>query len=202
MKYPKVIYIGGAPMVGKTTIARTIATQLDYSYISTDDICTAIASVTTPESHSAFHYMSAKDYREYYIQSSQDKLIEEINNQHEALWPALKTLMQNHLSWGEPLVIEGWGIRPSYVFELSGNVGGLFLISSDKLLEERVNKSDFYKGASNEKVMIENFLARSKSYNKMLKEQVGVYGLKSVEISVAENSESLTDRCLEHLSGS
>lgn len=34
MKYPRVLYIGGAPMVGKTTIARFVSSRLQYGLIS------------------------------------------------------------------------------------------------------------------------------------------------------------------------
>jgi broad-specificity NMP kinase len=34
MRYPQVIYLGGAPMLGKTTAARILACRLGYSSIS------------------------------------------------------------------------------------------------------------------------------------------------------------------------
>ncbi|MDP6633338.1 MAG: hypothetical protein QGG42_00385 [Phycisphaerae bacterium] len=41
MKFSRVIYIGGAPLVGKTTVARIIAERLGYNCISTD-ACTEL----------------------------------------------------------------------------------------------------------------------------------------------------------------
>ena len=63
MRYPKVVYLGGVPMVGKTTVARILACRLCYSSISTDDIGIAIGSVTMTDRHPI-------DYREYYIANS------------------------------------------------------------------------------------------------------------------------------------
>jgi 2-phosphoglycerate kinase len=75
MEYSRVIFIGGTPMIGKTTIAREIACRLQYDCISTDDIGAAIASVTDSASYPAFHYMGKLDHREYYITNNKDKLI-------------------------------------------------------------------------------------------------------------------------------
>ena len=94
MKYPKVIFLGGAPMVGMTTVACIIACRLHHDCVSTDDIGASIASVTECTSHPAFHYMGDRDFREYYVTSSKQDLIRDINNQHEAIWPALLTLFR------------------------------------------------------------------------------------------------------------
>ena len=85
MRYPRVIYLGGAPMLGKTTAARILACRLDYCTISTDDIATAIGAVTRTDPDPI-------DYREYYIVNSLEALIQDVNKGHERLWPALRTL--------------------------------------------------------------------------------------------------------------
>ena len=199
MKYPKVIFLGGAPMVGKTTIARIIASRLQYACISTDDIGAAIASVTGSASHPAFHYMGDRDYREYYIASSKDELIRDINNQHEALWPALLTLFRNHSTWGTAALIEGWALRPSYISQLSGDISGLFLLSDDALIEERTRSSDFSEGASDEETMIQRYLERSLWYNAQLRDQVVRLGLKAISISLEMRPEEIADECMRLL---
>jgi 2-phosphoglycerate kinase len=176
MRYPKVIYLGGAPMIGKTTVARILACRLCYSSISTDDIAVAIGSVMPKDRHPI-------DYREYYIVNSTEKLIQDINNGHERLWPALRTLIQNHEAWGHPVVIEGWALRPSYVHSLAGDVSGLFLLADEALIVKRVRSSDFSDGASNVELMIERYCERSFWYNAYLKDEVTRLGLKAIEIS-------------------
>jgi 2-phosphoglycerate kinase len=146
MKYPRAIFIGGAPMIGKTTVAREIACTLQYDCISTDDIGAAIAPVTDPSSHPAFHYMGEKDYREYYIASRPNDRIQDINRQHEALWPALLSLFRNHSTWVSAAVIEGWGLRPEFVARLSGDISGLFLFADAALIEARIRSNNFRGG--------------------------------------------------------
>jgi len=199
MKYPKVIFLGGAPMLGKTSIARIIACQLQYDCVSTDDIGAAIASVTESASHAAFHYMGDRDFREYYVTSSKDDLIRDINNQHEALWPALLTLFRNHSTWGSAAIIEGWALRPDHVSRLSGDIAGLFLLADDALIEERIRSSGFSDGASDEETMIQRYLERSLWYNAQIREQVVRLGLGSIPISSGMRSEEIADQCMRVL---
>jgi len=199
MKYPKVIYLGGAPMVGKTTIARIVASRLHYDCVSTDDIGAAIASVTELASHPAFHYMGDRDFREYYVSSSMDDLIRDANNQHEALWPALLTLFRNHSTWGTAAIIEGWALRPDHVSQLSGDIAGLFLLADDCLVEERVRASDFSVGASDEEMMIRRYLERSLWYSAHIRDQVERLGLRSIPISPEMRPREIADQCMRVL---
>jgi 2-phosphoglycerate kinase len=199
MEFSRVIFIGGAPMIGKTTVAREIACRLQYDCISTDDIGAAIASVTNPASHPAFHYMGNRDFREYYIASQPNDLIRDINRQHEALWPALLSLFQNHSTWASAAIIEGWALRPEYVARLSGDISGLFLLADAALIEARIRSSEFSRGASDEEMMIQRYLERSLWYNTRIREQIADLGLKSVSISVNKTPSEIVSACLEEL---
>jgi 2-phosphoglycerate kinase len=194
MRYPKVIFLGGAPMLGKTTVARILACRLGYSSISTDDIGIAIGSVTMTDRHPDI------DYREYYIVNTMEKLIQDVNDQHERLWPALRTLIQKHEAWGHPVVIEGWALRPSYVHSLTGDVSGVFLLADEALIERRVRSSDFSEGASNVALMIERYCERSFWYNAYLRDEVTRLSLKALEISDGMRPEEIVDECLSLLS--
>ncbi|MBM9616983.1 hypothetical protein JWJ90_22235 [Desulfobulbus rhabdoformis] len=200
MKYPKVIFIGGAPMIGKTTTAYVIASRLQYGCISSDDIGSGVSAVTNPISHPAFHYMSEYDYREYYIERKKDDLIQDINNQHETLWPALLNVFQNHSTWGTSTVIEGWALRPDYITQLSGDIDGLFLVADDALIEKRVRSSDFSEGASDKDAMIRKYIERSLWYNSYIRTQVAHLSLKQISISVEMQPEEIADKCMEKIS--
>lgn len=184
-------------MVGKTTVARIIASRLQYGYISTDDIGTGISAVTDSSSHPAFHYMGNLDYREYYIVRSKDELILDINNQHEALWPALLRLFENHTTWSSETIIEGWALRPSYISTLSGDINGVFLLSDDSLIENRVRASDFSNGSSDPDTMIQKYIERSLWFNHLLRDQVAQLDLNSISISVGMNPADIAENCLQ-----
>lgn len=163
---PKVILIGGSPFSGKTTIATKLAAKLGYCSLSTDDIGTAIAKATTIETHPSVHYMGTQDFREYYIKSSLEKMVEDATRSHEALWPSIASIIANHASWGFPIVIEGWALTPQKVSEvISSQVKSVWLVPTQSLLEERIKKSSLYKGASDEPKMIHQYIARCVWFN-------------------------------------
>jgi 2-phosphoglycerate kinase len=193
VRYPQVIYLGGAPMLGKTTAARILACRLGYRYISTDDIGVAVGAVTKGDEPEI-------DYREYYIVKSVQTLIQDINAGHKDKWPATRAVIQRHEAWDYPLVIEGYALRPSYVHALTGDVSGVFLLADEALIERRVRSSDFSAGASNVELMIERYCARSFWFNAMLRKEVTRLGLKALEISDGMRPEEIVDRCLSLLS--
>ena len=194
LRYPRVIYLGGAPMLGKTTVARLLACRLGYCMISTDDIGIAIAAIT-PKDH-----QQEIDYREYYILNNKEKLIQDVNYQHKKVWPAIQMISQKHEAWGHPIVIEGWALRPSNVYTLSGDVSGIFLLADDSLIENRVRSSDFSEGASNVALMIERYCERSIWFNKYIRDGVARLGLRALLISDGMQAEEIVDKCLELIS--
>jgi len=184
-----VIYLGGAPMLGKSTAARLLACRLGYSSISTDDIGVAIGAMTQSDRPEI-------DYREYYIVNSAQQLIQDIDQGHERKWPALRAVIQRHETWDHPLVIEGYSLRPAYVHSLTGDVSGVFMVADEALIEKRVRSSNFSQGASDAQTMIERYCARSFWYNAMLREETARLGLKTLEISDGMPPEEIVDRCL------
>lgn len=201
MSYPRVILIGGAPMSGKTTVARMLAAQLGYGCISTDDLGEAVRAVTTKDSHPHLHPMDGCDYREYYVTRSVEALIEDISREHRAMWPAVRSVIRKHATWGEPTVTEGWSLWPEEVAELRlPNVGSLWFVAHEQTLHERlVNAAEFYRGASDEQAMIDHYLARSFWYNARLKEAVKKSGLTSIELPPQAPADKIVELCLEQL---
>jgi 2-phosphoglycerate kinase len=195
-KYSRVVFLGGAPMVGKTTVARLIAHRLDYDCISTDDVGAAISSLTEQGTHPAFHYMDGQDYREYYVTRNPRGLIQDITGYHEALWPGLETLFRNHATWSTAAVIEGWALRPSYVARLSGDISGVFLLSDDALIEARTRLSSFSDGASDQATMIQRYIERSRWYNSLIQDEAARLRLNTVAISLETRAEEIVEKCL------
>jgi hypothetical protein len=143
--------------------------------------------------------MGDRDFREYYVTSSRGQLIRDINNQHEALWPALRTLFRNHSTWDTAAIVEGWALRPDHVSQLSGDIAGLFLLADDALIEKRIRSSGFSNGASDEETMIQRYLGRSLWYNAQLRHQVTNLGLRAMSISSEVQPEAIADECMRVL---
>lgn len=201
MELAKVILIGGAPMSGKTYLARKLAAELQYCCLSTDDAVQAVRSVTTPESHPGFHIMAGVDYKEYYINRSIDELIADAERQHHASWPALEELIRIHVTWGEPAIIEGWGFLPEPVSQLDvPSVQSLWLVVEEAVLERRIrNAKSFLEGASNRENLIKQFLARSVWFNSHIKDKCSALGIPVLRSSVDETVEDIAKMAMNTL---
>lgn len=77
----KAIIIGGAPMIGKSTIAIELAAQYKFACLSTDDIGESLRAQIDNE---IINPMKGFDYREYYILKTKEQLILDAKKQHSA----------------------------------------------------------------------------------------------------------------------
>jgi 2-phosphoglycerate kinase len=201
--YAKVILIGGAPLSGKTTVARKLAAKLGYACLSTDDLGQAVRALTTPESHPNLHPMAGYDYREYYVCHSLEELMRHSQKQHQALRPAIEALVRAHAAWGQPIVIEGWSLDPEWVSRLElPNVKSVWFIADKALLAHRIHQDEsFFQGASNEEEMIEHYLERSLWHNAYLRQAVDRLGMPSIELRLDASPAEVCERSLSLLRG-
>ena len=199
----KVVLIGGAPVSGKTSVARALAARMRYCCLSTDDAVQAIRAVTTPQSHPDIHPMAGQDYREYYISRSVDELIADSERQHRATWPAVEELVRVHAMWTSPAVIEGWALRPEWVAELDvPNVASVWLVAEERTLEARIRKAEFHRGASDEEAMIRNFLARTIWYNDRIREAASRLAMPIIAPPPHADVERVAEEALSLIQGS
>jgi 2-phosphoglycerate kinase len=191
-------------MIGKSSVARSIASRLGYGCTSTDDIGLAIKTVTTAETHPRSHAMDGIDYREYYISRTVDELLTDGMGMHEEMWPGIEASIRAHADWSYPIVYEGWAMWPERVSELLGdldNVAALWLTAGNDLLEDRVRKTGrFYAGASDQEMMIQKYLPRNIEYNHRMMEVVERRGLQYVEVTSLTPIEEIADSCFALLS--
>lgn len=194
----RVVLVGGPPMSGKSTVARMLAAKLGYSYLSADDLGEAIRAVTTKQSHPDLHPMAQYEYKDYYVQHSIEELIANAIAEHHAIWPALEKVIRKHATWAEPATIEGWSLQPERVASLAlPNVKSLWFISDESVLKKRItNDTRFYRGASDEETMINNYFSRCCWHNAQLKADVERLGMASVEVSFQTTPTQLIGKCL------
>lgn len=197
---PKVLLIGGAPMIGKSTISRCLAARWGYGCLSIDDIGQAINVVTEATVQPAFHYMDGWDFREYYIANPLEKLIVDAQRYGEALWPALARIIANHAAWGHPIVIEGWALYPQHVADVLGrHVDACWLVAGEEVLERRIHaNTGFTQEASNPAVMIRQFCARSRWYDAYIRTAATATHQHIIEVDGADTVDEVLARCLAY----
>jgi 2-phosphoglycerate kinase len=190
----KVIIIGGSPMIGKTTLAIEIASKYKYSCISTDDIGESLRAVINDK---LFNPMLNTDYKDYYQNKTIDELINDCKIQHEKYHPSILAVINAHLNWGHPIVIEGWNLYPEIIKSIkSEKICSIWLIASEELLKERLNNNkNFYKDAKNPELLKTNYLNRSLWHNKIIEEQAIQNDMRIIKISKEKSFNSIFKEC-------
>ena len=196
--YPKVILIGGAPNTGKTTVARLVASRLNYSCLATDDLLKAITAVTTPASHPMFHLMAGWTTQEYYVNHTVDELVTHNMERLKVFRSAIEGVIKSHITKEDPVVIEGFGLWPEYIKQLNlPDIGMVWLVADENLLDKRTRAmKPFYQGASDEEKIIQNYVGRSVWYNSQLIKAVSKFGIPSVTVSDNLSAEALSVKLL------
>lgn len=174
-------------MVGKSTVAIEIASSVKCPCISIDDIGEALQTVVP------INPMQGKDFRDYYANTNEDKLLTDIQQYHHALEPAIQRLVNIHSTWGSSVVLEGWALYPSLIKPVTGhNVFAVWLIASNELLEARLsNRNDFLEGNA-----ARNYLSRSKWHNDLLLQQCTAFHANYILINGDEPVKLLAEKIL------
>jgi len=189
----KVILIGGSPMCGKSTIAKTLALKLGWTCISTDDIGEVLQTLVD------INPMKSVNYMDYYANTDKGILITDIIKYHTKIQPAILRLIEIHSTWGSPTIIEGWAIYPDIMDEItSDSVKAVWLISDESLLRNRLMSNiEFCKSAINTNIIQENYLYRSLWHNNFLFEQCKQKNQKYILLNGKEEPEELATRIEE-----
>lgn len=113
--------IGGAPRVGKSTLARALAAEKSIPYISADDM----ASVITPYIPEREHpvklplHISRRETNYsndvFYAKYSTEQAVALYLKNAETLWPGFKNFIKYVLEDDHEFIVEGWQILPELV---------------------------------------------------------------------------------------
>jgi 2-phosphoglycerate kinase len=201
MAEPDVIVIGGAPFAGKTTLTKRLAAQRGYAPVAIDDLGTAVRAVTTPQSHPALHPMAGWDYRAYYVAHTPAMLIRHSRREHEALWPAIAAVIDAHLHWAGPVILEGWQLDPAGVASVAHpQLRTCWLLVDDAVLETRLRADTaFYQGCTDVERLIRHYLARSRWANDRVRRAAAHAAGIVLQVGPDESVDALVSRCKQHL---
>jgi 2-phosphoglycerate kinase len=184
-KLGRVILIGGTSGSGKTTVAKELARQHDFSWIQVDDLRLAFqwSDVRLPSQCATDAlYVFTRTPRVWQLPAS--RLSDALIDVGMAMQDAIAIVAENHVAQGDPAIIEGDGILPSIADHPrisplleKGHVSIVFMLpdSQDEILERVLARG---RGASD---MSETELERLSQMNwlftKYLREEATRRGL-------------------------
>ncbi len=194
----KVILIGGSSHVGKSQLAKSVATTLGWTLVSTDSLARHPGRPwqTPPEK-------VPNEVAVHYLDLSVDELIEDVLNHYRAnVWPKVEAIIDSHTSNSSDLgvVIEGSAVWPEFAGGLDFNeIAAVWLTASDDLFRQRIYAgSNFDSKAPRERRMIDKFLERTLAYNARMVEAVNRLSFNLLDVEHSSGAQ-LTDRCLSIL---
>lgn len=171
------ILIGGSSHVGKSTLARALASSLGRELISTDDL----------GRHPGRPWPSVRpQVAEYYASLSDETIHWFLKVHHENLWPRIHQIIESHRQLAKPFVLEGAALRPEYVAQLEpGRITALFLYADDDFLRQRMVEEACRDDADEPKAaLIDKFIERSLRENREMLEAARTADMRCVDVAV------------------
>jgi 2-phosphoglycerate kinase len=126
--------IGGAPAVGKSTLAAALAAHLGLPWISTDQIRDIMRTVANRREHAALFNPEGHDAEAFYGTFSAEEIVGIEIGQGEAAWAGIKTLLERDYTWPQGFVIEGVNLLPHLIARdvpVNANVRTVFVTEAD-----------------------------------------------------------------------
>jgi 2-phosphoglycerate kinase len=195
----KVLLLAGAPLSGKTSLARWLARYLGWDLVHGDDISAAVRAIVPADLRTSFDPMMGLDWRNYYLDRTFGELVDDANATHREIWPAIKSIIVARSTWADPAIIEWWGFRPSLVRETMSleAVCSLWLHVDPGVFVPRLTaQSGFYSGCRDPVALINAFCNRSRHFNESLHRECGDYGLPVLSAAPNEDVPVLGFRAL------
>ena len=195
---PQTILIGGTSHVGKSTLAKALATKLQGKYIACDRLARHPGRPWKTKNNKIIKPHVAEHYRNLSVpELVKDVLI----HYHQNVIPQVRNLIDTH-NGDNYLIIEGSALYPSLVKDLVDNkkVRWIWLLGSYSLLEKRVfTNSNFDNASKKERYLIYKFLQRTWMYESAMVNDLKKLGLEQNLINCNLTIEQLVDRCLQEL---
>ncbi|MGL5942844.1 MAG: AAA family ATPase [Waterburya sp.] len=195
----RVILIGGSSHVGKSTLGRSLAEKLGWSYRSTDKLArhpgrpwVSTNDKTIPE-HVAEHYRTL---------SVNALLSDVLSHYKNNVLHQVETIVDSHVSdlSTECLILEGSALLPGFVANLvnKNGVKAIWLTASDELLRNRIlSESNFERVGIDQQYLIQKFLARTLLYNQRLRQEVEQLEFKYIDVDYVSIPDELAEKCME-----
>ena len=130
--------IGGAPRLGKSSVARELLKRQTIPWESTDTIRSAVNEALAPGARKEkLPFADVDDHTEVF-QRPIDTLITQQLTEAESLQGPIRAWMADHVRAGDPATLEGVHLLPSFVARLQrqdvfqGQLRVIFLVADDK----------------------------------------------------------------------
>lgn len=124
-------FIGGAPRVGKSTVAAMFLASHSAAFASTDDLRTALRRKTSPAQQPDLYYLDSLNSNELemarLMREGTADIIAAADRESAVVWPAVDTFVRENLAAGRDVLVEGVAILPHFVAQLDIDYSVIYL---------------------------------------------------------------------------
>jgi ABC-type cobalamin/Fe3+-siderophores transport system ATPase subunit len=183
-----VVLIGGTSHVGKSTLARALATSLGFRHESTARLARHPGRPWTA---------TRPDVQEHYARLSVDELTVQQLEHYERMWPLVERQVRDELGpGGEGLVLDGSGVLPQRVALLPPDrVAAVWLTAAPTVLRDRIHAgSRIEERSDDERRAAQKFLGRTELYQTWLLADLERAGLPHLDVSDGPGVDDLVAR--------
>lgn len=199
----KIILIGGAPTVGKSTLAQGLAKHFDMPWISTDQIRGIMREASRREDNPNLFQPKGYENAEKFLENFSANEIAKLEiRQGEAVWSGIKKFIEADYTWKDGFIVEGVNLLPNLIArDLKNNsqIQAVFLTDQDPGRVRQVifsrglaDQADTYSDAYKEKEVEWTLL-----YDTMIRQQAQEYGFPVIEITKEQSDLKLVIAALE-----
>ena len=138
--------IGGAPTVGKSTIAQALAAHLGLPWISTDQIRDIMRTVADRRTHPKLFNPEGYGAENLFNTFSAEQLVEIEVDQGEAAWTGIRALIARDYTWPQGFVVEGVNLLPHLIRRDFGDSADIRTVFVTEAEPKRMREVIFTRG--------------------------------------------------------
>lgn len=142
----QIILIGGAPTVGKSSLAQALSTELGLPWVSTDQIREVMRSVASKKDYPGLFCFSGYTPETFLTKYTPRQTSDTEYRQCKEIWHGVKAFIDIDYTWPDGFIVEGIGILPHLVkrdFGKQPNIKAIFIGDND---EARMRKVVYERG--------------------------------------------------------
>jgi 2-phosphoglycerate kinase len=197
-----IILIGGAPTVGKSTMAQALSARLGLPWISTDQIRSIMRAVAHKEDYPELFNSVGFTAEEFLTRFSAEDIARMERIQSIDTWVGIKAFIEEDFTWRSGFIIEGVNILPEMVkkdFGDNENVRALFLVDEDF---ERTRNVVFTRGLWDDAHLYPDHLKAKEVewvllFSQNLKAEAQQYGYAIIDITKSETDAEAALKALD-----
>jgi len=193
-----IIYIGGSPCAGKSTLSEYLGNKLGYKVIRLDDYMDEHVKEADENQQPVMYKWKTRPWHELFSRPVDLQVEEEIEFYHEQ-WPFLIERLKCEVN--EKMIIEGCALLPAFVGDLHGHV--FYMVPSEDFQREKYAERTWafglLKDADDPKDAFNKWMERDINFASYVKRQAEEYDYKVYVIDGNKSVEEIGRLITEEL---